>query len=473
MNQEKKAWIITITSSVLIAIGLGALIYFQQENLKERRAEAEQLRQVIAQHRELIKTTPELVKKVIIQRETDNVIREILSDEEDVNNLVRTLHRFGEETEIAITSLKPRRKGSSRNTRQAFDQVGYTLSFDADGFQLLSLLDRIERHPRFMSVTSFKLQAAGRSDYNSETEPRHRVTLDVETYVYKPTGNVEKVKIDNFERKRDLLVSEISKRTNELRLKNYDYQGQRGRRDPWIDPRVPVEQDGAPTLSIEEQFAIVDELVERTDAAKMLVEELDAATNVIEEMKARSKLEEDIAFLDEEILRVRTEGLLVFVSAAKRFETQVVEVVDALREDILNAQRGQGPSLAALRQAVEGMERHIAAQEYEIAQEIYATIEPGLALAEREELKRPLVQGVRELHLLTVNVLEFESIQFSVDGVAIYEGRRPVALINGTPVTEGELVGDEAIIRRITPEQIEFSFRGLVLARLVNSETIQ
>ena len=477
MKDRKKSQIISAVVSALIAIGLGTMIYLQHQTLEERHAEVENLKTTIAQHRETIKETPELVKQVIIQRETDAVIKEILSDEEDVNNLVRTLQRFGDETGVAITSLKPSRRGPAnhqqRGGRQDFEQVGYSLNFEAEGFQLMSFLDRVESHPRFMSVTAFKLQAAGRSEYDGETEPRHRVSIDLETYVYRPTGNAVQAKIDQYDQKRDLLVSEISRRTAELRIEPYDYQGQRGRRDPWIDPRVEVEVDGMPTLSIEEQFAIVDELIDRATGAKALVEELVAATDVIEEMKVRTKLEEEIAYLDEEIRRVQSQGLLVFVSAAKRFENQVVDVVGSLRDDVLNAQRGQGPSLASLQTAIETMESHIESQEYEVAIEVFITIEPGLPLAEREEIKRPLVQALRELDLLTRTVLDFEAIDISIDGIATYENRRPVALINGRPVTEGELVGDEVIVRNIGADQIEFSYRGLVLARLVNPDTYE
>ena len=84
--------------------------------------------------------------------------------------------------------------------------------------------------------------------------------------------------------------------------------------------------------------------------------------------------------------------------------------------------------------------------------------------------KLALVQKLTGLNDIARTVIEFESIQMDIDGVAVYEHLRPVALINGKSVTEGDLVGNELIIRKITSSQIEFAFRGLVLARLVNAE---
>ena len=213
MSEERKRWIVLIAASLLLAGGLLALNYFQRERIDERRAEAESLRRTIADDRALIEQTPDLVKQVIVQRETDVVIKQLLSDEEDINNLVRTLRQFEEGSEITITSLKKQRDNQNRRGRvQAFDRVGYTLAFQADAFQFISFVDLVETHSRFMSVTAFKVQAAGRRDYDLEGGPRHKVTLDLETYVYKPTATAEHVRIDQYDRKRDLLISEISQR---------------------------------------------------------------------------------------------------------------------------------------------------------------------------------------------------------------------------------------------------------------------
>ena len=50
-------------------------------------------------------------------------------------------------------------------------------------------------------------------------------------------------------------------------------------------------------------------------------------------MKARGKLEELLAVLGAEVRRVQTENVLTYVLAAKRFENQVVAVVEKLQID--------------------------------------------------------------------------------------------------------------------------------------------
>ncbi len=460
---EKKHFVLMVACSVLAAAGVGTLIYFQHESITQRRIEAEALRKAIEDSRSLLKETPELVKKVIIQRETDGVIKEILSDDQDINNLVRTLTQFCEESGITISSIKKQK--DTKRGKEDFERVGYTLAFDADAFQLLSFLNKVESHARFMSVTAFKLTAANRSDYNDSEPPRHRVTVELETYAYKPKAVEKDVKIDHYEKKRDLLISEISKRAAELRVPAYNYVGPRGRRDPWFDPRVPV--DGGPQISIEDQIAIVDKLSDSAAEIQKVWEEAKEADNLIQTMKLRADLEEKLALLEEEIRRVQSEGQLVFIPAVRRFDKNVVAVVTMVREQMNSNEGGSGPSLALLRETSEAMERHINSQEYELALAAFATIEPRLALAEADPLKEPLAKGIRELKHLADTVLAFEAIEIRIHGIAIYEDRPPVALINGQAVSEGEMIGDDLIVHNIRSEQVEFAYRGLVLARVV------
>ncbi|HEX6885461.1 MAG TPA: GspMb/PilO family protein [Planctomycetota bacterium] len=462
MTPEKKRWFVMGGVAFAIAAGLSTLLYYQHEGIERRRAEVSVLKQQIEQDKELLQKTPDLVKKVIIQRETDAIVKEMLSDEKDVTNLARTLNRFSEESGFTLSSVKDGTR-TTRKSKEDFERVSYTLAFEADAFQLLSFLHKIEGHKRFMSVVAFKLQAANRNEYTQDAPPRHRVTLDLETYVYAPTGNAKEVKIDHYDKKKELLISEISKRGAELRFPAYDYRGQRARRDPWIDPRVPV--DGGPTMPIEDQIALVDGLAEKAVEVQKVWEEAQAAENLIQTMKLRADLETKLALLEEEIRRVDSAGFLVFVPAMRRFDKNVVEVVAGVRTAMAKGEGGQGPSTALLRETHEAMQRHIDIQEYELALAAFATVESRLGLADQDPLKEPLVQGIRELKHLADTVLAFEKIELRIGGVAIYEGKDPVVLINGQAYGEGDMLDEELIVHNIRPDQIEFAFRELILAR--------
>lgn len=468
MNPEKKKKFLFIGGSLLLSAGLSALIYFQNESIARSRVEVAALKKNIEDDKKILQGTPDLVKRVIIQRETDSVIKEILSDEKGVNELSRTLSRFSQESGFTFTNVKEDSR-VNKKSKEDFERVSYTLSFDADAFQLLGFLNLVESHARFISVTAMKLSAAGRNSYTADSVPRHRVTLDLETYVYNPSSNLKEVRIDQFEKKRDLLVSEISKRGSELRVPVYQYRGQRARRDPWIDPRVPV--DGGPSMPIEEQIALVDGLAEKAGEITKLWDEARVADNLIKTMKLRNDLEERLALIEEDIRRVDAGGLLVFVPALRRYDKAVVEVVATVRDQMQSGEgASRGASTALLRETHEAMDRHIQAQEYELAIQAFSTVESRLGLADQDPLKEPMVRSLRGLKHLADTVLAFEAIPLDIQGVALYEGRDPVALINGEPITEGEMLGEELLVQAIRTDQIEFAFRGLILARPLTSE---
>jgi len=466
VTPEKKRSIIFAASSFLVAAGLCTLLYYQHESIEERRAEVAKVKQLIEEDKKLLEKTPDLIKKVIIQRETDVVVKEILSDEKDVTNLARTLNKYSEESGFTLQSVKDGTR-SSKKSKEDFERVPYTLAFEADAFQLLAFLDKIESHKRFMSVSQLKLQAARRNEYTQDELPRHRVTLDLETYVYVPTGNAKEVKIDGYDKKKELLISEISKRAAELRVQSYDYRGQRARRDPWIDPRIPV--DGGPQIPIEEQISMVDDLAEKADQIRQVWSQAQAAATLIETMKLRADLEQRLALIEEEIRRVDQNGLLVFVPAVRRFEKNVVEVVATVRSQMDNIDPGN-VSTALLRETSEAMERHIGVQEYELALAAFSAIEPKLGLADQDPLKEPLVKSIRELKHLADTVLAFEKIELNIGGVAIQQDVPPVVLVNGQPYSEGDIVDQDLIVHNIRSDQIEFAYRGLILARPLDAK---
>ena len=466
-SEEKKRWIVLGAVTLVLAAGFGYMIYHQHEALKKSRVEADQLGVSIATDRKLIKGTPDLVKTVIVQRETDAVIKEILSDTTDIENFARTLDRFAEESGFNLDSAK-RQNPTNRRGKEEFERVGYRLNFEADAFQFLAFMHKIESFARFISVTNVKMRAAGRMTLSEDDIPRHSVTLDLETYVYVPRSVAKEARIDRYDHKRDLLIGQISEKTSALRVPGYTYRGRRGRRDPWIDPRVPA--DGNDTIPIPQQLDIVEGLATQAQEVREAWEVAREADNVIEAMRSRTILEEKLALVEEEIRRVQSEEILTYINAERRFNKEVVEVVADVRTEMNSDGGGLGPGLAQLRETAEAMDRHIEAFEYELALQAYSTIEGKLAIAERDPKKIELVKNLRFLRSVAKNVIDFEALDFEVQGVALQADMRAVVLIGGRAYTEGELVGPDLIIHHIRTDQVEFMFRGMIFARILDPD---
>ena len=464
---EKRMWFTVLGVGLLAGAACGGLIYNEYGNIDTARVEVEDLRTNIASSRQLLTGTSQLEREVIVLRETEEAIKEVLPDEQDVNNFVRDLQRFEEDSEVSITSLKKKPpQVAGRNAKKAdFDKVAYQLTFEADAFQTLAFMSRIENHSRFMAIPSFKLMAASRRSVEETGVPAHKVQLDVETYVYEPQTEGKQVKIDGYARKRELLLGEVARRRQALTVAEYVYRGRRGRRDPWVDPRMPVVDDGGTVLTVSEQITIVDELASRAREVMGAWEETKNAANVIQEMTLRTELEQKISALESDFRRIQDEGSIQYPMAERRLTLEVEDAINVVRAEMNEGSEQVGPTVAELTHMIDTMEDHLLKGEHEMAISAFNAVEPSLDLAVDDPSRRELVETVRQRAKEAQILSDFSNMEIDINGVAIMEDKPPVALINGKALGEGDLVNEELIIRSIRRGEIEFIFRGVILIR--------
>ena len=467
---EKRTWLIVGGVSSLVALGFGWLIYSEYQSIAESRQTVASIRTSIDASRKLLESTPQMEKDVIVLRETEARIQEILPDERDVNNFVRDLRSFEEDSGVRITSLKkkdPTGGGAAakKAASETFDKVAYELTFEADAFQLLSFLDHIESHSRFMRVPSFSLTAAPRKQVEDKGMPSHKVRMEVETFVYKPQGGPKPVAIGGYAHKRELLLGEISRRRQAMAVDSYSYHGAHGRRDPWVDPRIPVAGQDPSALPVQEQAAIVEALVQRLTDVTNTWTQLQAAPNVVVEMPMRAELEQKLAALEDDSRRTVSEGSVTFVPSERRLQLEVIEPLGKLRTEINEVINGNGPTEATLREMLTTVRGYIASSEPELALAAFQSIEPSLDFAADDPLRKGLVEALKRASNEARILADFKKLDIKVTGVAIADGVPPVAIINGKALSEGDLVNDELVVRGIRPGEIEFIFRGVVLVR--------
>jgi hypothetical protein len=111
-------------------------------------------------------------------------------------------------------------------------------------------------------------------------------------------------------------------------------------------------------------------------------------------------------------------------------------------------------------------------EDYEGAISHFNSIEPQLHGLEADP-EKSLADELRRLANNAQTVLDFEKIDMRVGGVAIMEGARPVALINGDTIVAGEYVDmlGELFVNDVRPHEIEFVYRGVTLVRPVDERT--
>jgi hypothetical protein len=107
----------------------------------------------------------------------------------------------------------------------------------------------------------------------------------------------------------------------------------------------------------------------------------------------------------------------------------------------------------------------MAAGEYELTLAAFANVEPRLGPAELDPARKEVCATLREIARSAKTASDFSKLQLDVGGIVIMEDRPPVILINGRPLTEGDLVDQDLIIKTIGRDEVEFIFRGVILLR--------
>ncbi|TDJ76374.1 MAG: hypothetical protein E2O39_03305 [Planctomycetota bacterium] len=461
---ERKIMLVTVAGGILLVACISGLIYMKSEEIEKSQQDNENLRSEIKSARVIIGGTADLEREVIVLREMSEVIEAILPNAEDVNNLIRTFHDYMGESGVRATSYKPK-STTRRGSTTAFDKVSYQFSLEGDSFQFLDMLDRIETHSRFIAVPSFKITSASRTQIEADGVAMHKVQLDIETYKYDPKNTVKSVRIEGYDRKRDLLAGEINRRRQALTLSSYNYRGPRGRRDPMVDPRVPANARDASAYTVPEQMEIVTDLAERMEAAELQFEAVETAKNVLAAMVARRDLEEMLAGIEDDLRRLSAEGAITYVPAQKRLTNSVYDPLDELRANLTLSQGLIGPSKEMLTEVHDAMSRYVDHGEYALALETFGTVENSLDLLKGDPVRMGLADQIRELAWESRTLRDFSKIEMTVSGVAIMEGAQPAVVINGRTMTIGDMVNEELEITDIFPDEIEFYFRGLILGR--------
>lgn len=463
---EKKFWLTLGGVAALVALGASYLIYSELGQIETARAQVAQLRTEIKTARDTIAKTPDVEREVIVLREIADRIREVLPDSKDLLNVVRDFQGYESEAGVAFSAFKPSKSADRGRAQGAFEKVGYQLTMTGDSFQFMDFLNKIETHSRFMTVPSFKVQAASRDSLEKTGVAKHRIQMNVETYKYVPTNQGQApVQINGYERKRDLLAGEIARRRQALTLQTFRYRGPRGRRDPLIDPRVPAHPDDPNAWTVQRQMEEVDELIRRMAEAQKYWEASNVAGSVLERMVQRQELEKNIALLEDDLRRIEKEGRITYKPAEKKLVLQVLDPLAELRLQLDATRPDSGPTIAEMQVVGDSMVTSIEDGDYELAIDTYRGITESLALVGDDKERQEYVKWLQLLHRDAETLRDFGLIEMNIKGYAILENAQPVVIIDGKHFSIGDPFHEELIVHDVRPNEIDFVFRGAVLTR--------
>jgi len=416
---------------------------------------------------------PNAEREVIVLRENLSEYVRILPNGQELEEFINVIWEFERQSGVSIGMFKPGAK-SRQAKNSKFSSVVYQFELTATIWQTMRFMNLLENHERFIKVNALQLKSGGKKrpgdQSRSGDEIVHDIKLTVETFVYDGAGAGKEVLVPNYANKRDALSEEIFKRQQKIRMDKYDFKGDLGRRDIFVDPRLePGEERG--DLPLEEQKRLLDNYIGIVQGLRDLFRRAkDPETIVLEQYRFLKSLKEGLAIAAPEIKDIEERGLISYVVYDSQWKKDV-------RQPLLELQERIADSSAAGAAAVDPW---LDADEFE---GVIAQMEDDLSNGDLAEAKG-LFEGVRDkiavpadderfalrvrlegLYKRTAVAIEFSKKTLDIQGVMVNEAGLSGVLLNGTVYEEGEYIDEDLFVRTVSSEQVAFVYQGFVLIK--------
>ncbi len=439
--------------------GAGYWMYDEYCVARDEKAEVEKQVQMADAK---ISRIPSLETDVICLRENVSELVKILPSTKEVNEFVNKLNDFAQESHVRIDSLKPDKDTSK--TKDVFDKVIYKTKMVANLGEFLQFLSLCEGYERFVKVTSLDVKAGKWEKEMAREDVRHEISVELETYSYR--GNDDPAKsttIINYEKRRDALKDEIATRRSDIRVEHFKLVPNPLRRDPFVDPRRRVSDEGNGGLPYPEQKALVDALVAKAQELIVLADALgNKDTNFIRRLELETEIDNKVATLQADLERSLSETGVTDLSLRRSIERDVMPILKKMngRDTMASA----AATLEDLRRFAKDMRQMLQQGNYQgVLQKhkiIAGRIDAKLVGAEGGAL----LQQIDRCKLEAEVAMDFAKKAIEIKG-AVVQDTGSVVVVNGRVLREGDNVEDDLVVHHIAVDRVEFRYKGVVLAR--------
>ena len=470
-NEKKVLLGIGVVSLVLAGVGAFG-IHYALGKVSEEESAIKDVQGKIKEARAKIAQIPADEKDVIILRENVTEYAKILPDEKEVTEYARTLAHYSSQAGMVLTSLSPEIKQKKRGT---FQPIRYKMKLQGSLWQLMRLMNLLESHPRFMQVKTIRLSAARKE--KSVGDAVHTVDLTVETYYYnKSVKGRPQVKIPNYQTKKTDLEEAIHNARSRFEEDKYSFKGPSGRRDVFVDPRLPSQgAEGKGRLPRKQQQMILDAcrklLAEIVEIKKMMEGKGPGGTrpNIIRRFELGKEMARRIGILRNKIQRIEDDGLLSYAPLHSQLVTNVKEplakLVASSREKRPESEFLEMDALERIRKSMEDAldigDLDLAVERYRLAQHKIGPDNFG------SQKRRVLVKTLKGLYRKALIAQEFARKKIEISGRILRPDGLSLVIINGKSYFEGDPVEDDLYIKSLTPESVEFIYKGVVISKKI------
>lgn len=461
---EKQKILAFVGGGVLLCGIAGGGVYWANGLVEQKQQEIDAAQEQIAATRAKIAKIPGLEKDVIILRENVDHYEQILPDQSEVTNFIRTVNQYALKSGVQVKRFNK----SAEGTRGGYSHYQYQLSCTGDLWQFLEFMNAFENHPRFISVVDFTVKPAAPDEVLQAQlrgeDPIHEYTLGLETYVYEHTGDANNTPISRYEQRRKELREQIKMQRTMLALESYQLSDAVGRRDIFLDPRPRVGGTGIAGNPRAMQEKIVGDFVKRVAELSALHKRWEEERNYLLQQRLERQLRDGLAALDE---RAAVETPKLTDSALfARWTQEVLTPVREMRRDVEGREQDTSNriSVEQIEALLSDMRDSVERGDFETAISRHDEMRDQLRFAADDPRTEPALRA-EKLRYAVEAALDFSEIKMEIQGVVVFESGRRGVLLNGRVYEEGEYVQDDLLLKSVQQEEAEFVFRGFRLAK--------
>lgn len=469
LNRTRK--LLLILSAVVLVGGMGFVSWTDVRAVREMEARMEGVRGEISRATSAIRRIPAVEDRVLTLREVVQEHVRILPNDAEIHEFVDRITEFAATAGVRITALDD--VGARRRTRgpakETFDRVVVKLSLSSTLPQFLAFVDQFETYRRFVKISQFDIKAetsGGRRD-GEDGPRRHKINMEIETYVYEPRAKgAGPVRIPEEAKKLERLLAG-GPLTSDLQLATYRYEPKSDRRDPFADPRRRMGGDGSDVDPAEaaRQKELVDRLEKELAEVKRLGEAEAKIENIVQRVQAAEVTNERLSALLAAV--ADAEESVTLAEPKTRLENGIRGPLTALAEArSLNAEAATATT-RQLEEKRDALLALVAKEKYREAFDFWTKLSKGKMTRTGDDALGKLLAEIDQAGHLSEAHVEFEKRSLKLGGV-IYSFDHPersAVIVNGRPFIPGESVDDETKVRTITPDAVVFDFRGFEIRR--------
>ena len=470
LSENQKLGVVVGVAVLLTGLG-GAGVWWAKDLVQEKVDSITLMKTEIDAAQAKIQKIPAVEQDVIILRENLYEYIKILPEESELNEFARVANQFRSQSGVVMTRYLPGRT-SSTGRSSPFQSHTYKIELRATVWQFMEFMSLFEGYERFVQIKDFTLNSgASKRGAAMAQEVLHSISLTVETYVYRSSAKSKDVAIANYANKVEKLREEIFEARQTIARPGFKFEGDRGRRDIFVDPRESsgTRKGGFGGPSPRDQRKIIDDISADLDECQKIFRRLqDPNITIFDRYTLQRRLREDLATLEREVEDINTKALISHVPLKLAWNREVIEPLSELNKSVSSAaetqQRDRWLAEAQMSELLIRMKDDLAIGDIEGAIDRYDMVEERLRVSQEDE-RYPIYARIEGLYLRAKLANEFSSLDLEISGILVNDGGRSGIIVNGTVFEEGEYVDNNLLVKSVGREQVEFVYKGFTVVR--------